>query len=238
QIERIDTQSFHQVQDVNFLFDRRVVHRRRLQPIPQTLIVQKNGVRCAQRRPLNLVPIVNKLRSLHAIRFAGGRASSPVPRARTQPLPLCIVRVGTVAFGGPCEAEGNFLCVPLCPLWLLINTEVTEESRPVERASPRLLRLRRNRQPTHGTLSLTRHIQSTHRFRIGQVERFAVLTPVYLGVFSPSLLRIATRLLQHIGCVIPAFKMPATKFALSIVFIAGALPWLLDLDLMMWKLLR
>src|SRR5947208_16059673 len=127
---------------------------------------------------------------------------------------------------------------PLCPLWLLINTEVTEESRPVERASPRLLRLRPNRQPKHRSLTLTRHIQSTHRFRIGQVERFAVLTPVYLGVFSPSLLRIATRLLQHIGCVIPAFKMPATKFALSIVFIAGALPWLLDLYFMVWKLLR
>jgi len=65
-----------------------------------------------------------------------------------------------------------------------------------------------------------------------------VLTPVYLGIFSPSLLRVATSLLKHISCVIPAFKMPATKFALSIVFIAGALPWLLDLDLMMWKLLR
>src|SRR5438105_15347633 len=85
--------------------------------------------------PLNLDHIVNKLRRLHSNRFAGGWASSPVPRARTQPLPLCIVRVGTVALGGPCEAEGNFLCVPLCPLWLLINTEVTEESCPAEQAS-------------------------------------------------------------------------------------------------------
>ena len=73
---------------------------------------------------------------------------------------------------------------------------------------------------------------------MGQVERFAVLTPVYLGVFSPSLLRIATRLLQRIGCVIPAFKMSATKFALGIVFVAGALPRLLDLYFMVWKLLR
>src|SRR5207244_7144358 len=238
QIERIDAQSFHQVQDVNFFFDRRIAHRWRLQPIPQAFIVQENGVRRAQRRRLNLVPIVDELRSLHAIRFAGGWASSPVPRARTQPLPLCIVRVGTVALGVPCEAERNFLCVPLRPLWLLINAEVTEESRSVERASPRLLRLRPNRQPKNRSLPLPRHIQSAHCFRIGQVECFAVLTPVYLGIFSPSLLRVATSLLKHISCVIPPFKMPATKFALSIVFIAGALPLLPDLDLMMWKLLR
>src|SRR5206468_6343877 len=103
---------------------------------------------------------------------------------------------------------------------------------------PRLLRLRPNRQPKHRCLALTRPIQSTHRFGMGQVERFAALTPVYLGIFSPSLLRIATRLPQHIGCVIPAFKMPAAKFALGIVFVAGALPRLLDLDFMVWKLLR
>src|SRR5438552_5667684 len=166
-----------------------------------------------------------------------GVLARPASANATTPS-LCIVRVGTVAFGGPCEAEGNFLCVPLCPLWLLINTEVTEESRPVERASPRLLRLRPNRQPKNRSLPLPRHIQSAHRFRIGQVERFAVLTPVYFGVFSPNLLRVSTSLLQHLSCVIPAFKMPATKFALSIVFIAGALPRLFDLDLMMWKLLR
>jgi len=116
--------------------------------------------------------------------------------------------------------------------------EVTEESHPVEQASPRLLRFRPNRQPKNRSLPLPRHIQSAHRFWIGQVERSAVLTPIYLGVFSPSLLRVATSLLQHISCVIPAFKMPATKFALGIVFVAGALPRLLDLDLVMWKLLR
>ena len=102
----------------------------------------------------------------------------------------------------------------------------------------RLLLFRRNRQPKNRRLPLPRNIQSGHRFRIGQVERFAVLTPIYLGIFSPSLLRVSTSLLQHISCVIPAFKMPATKFALSIVFIAGALPRLLDLDFMVWKLLR
>ena len=117
------------------------------------------------------------------------------------------------------------------------ETEVTEEIPPASETS-RLLLLRRDRQPKNRSLPLPRHIQSTHRFRIGQVQRFAVLTPVYLGIFSPSLLRVATSLLKHISCVIPAFKMPATKFALSIVFIAGALPWLLDLDLMMWKLFR
>src|SRR5207247_9207310 len=95
-----------------------------------------------------------------------------------------------------------------------------------------------SRHPKPRSLPPPRHIQSSHRFGRGQVERFAVLPPVSLGFFSPTLLRIATRSPQHIGCVIPAFKMPATKFALSIVFIAGALPRLFDLDLMMWKLLR
>src|SRR5882724_10054350 len=33
------------------------------------------------------------------------------------------------------RSQGNFLCVPLCPLWLLINIEVTEERVPAERRS-------------------------------------------------------------------------------------------------------
>src|SRR5438552_3058848 len=63
-----------------------------------------------------------------------GVLARPASANATTPS-LCIVRVGTVAFGGPCETEGNFLRVPLCPLWLFINTEVTEESLPAERAS-------------------------------------------------------------------------------------------------------
>src|SRR5207245_502440 len=72
--------------------------------------------------------------SCDKIGWRTGGLARPASANATTPS-LCIVRVGTVAFGGSCEAEGNFLCVPLCPLWLLINTEVTEESCPAEQAS-------------------------------------------------------------------------------------------------------
>jgi len=132
------------------------------------------------------------------------------------------------------QLSSVFLCV-LCGY---SSTQRSPRNPSPERDFDRLLRLRPNCQPKHRSLSLTRHIQSAHRFGMGQVERFAVLTSINLGVLSPNLLRVATSLLQHVSCVIPAFKMSATKFALGIVFVAGALPRLLDLDLMVWELLR
>ena len=42
QIERVDAQGFHQMQDLNFLCNRGIAHRRRLQPIAQGLIVEQD----------------------------------------------------------------------------------------------------------------------------------------------------------------------------------------------------
>src|SRR5882724_10162164 len=39
-VERVDAQGFHQMQDLNFLRNRGIAHRRRLQAIAQGLIVE------------------------------------------------------------------------------------------------------------------------------------------------------------------------------------------------------
>ncbi len=58
------------------------------------------------------------------------------------------------------------------------------------------------------------------------------------GIASPSLLHIPASLLEHIGCVEPAFEMPAAELAFLILFVASPLPRLLDFDLVPGELRR
>src|SRR5581483_2895953 len=42
EIERVDPQIFHQMKNLDFLFDRRIAHRRRLQPVAQRFVIQED----------------------------------------------------------------------------------------------------------------------------------------------------------------------------------------------------
>src|ERR1700730_1304049 len=97
------------------------------------------------------------------------------------------------------------------------------------------LLLRRQRQSEHRDHSLPCHVHLCFR-RIWQVERLTVLATIDFGVGSPGLFRIAASLFENVRGIEPALQMPAAEFALLIVLVAGALPRLLDFDLMVGKL--
>jgi len=61
---------------------------------------------------------------------------------------------------------------------------------------------------------------------------------INFGIASPSLLHIPASLLEHIGCVEPAFEMPAAKLAFLILLVASPLSRLLDFDLVPGELRR
>ena len=100
-----------------------------------------------------------------------------------------------------------------------------------------LFLLRRDRQPEHRELPFSGHVQPARRFRIGQIQRLAMLAAIHFRILSPSLRHIAARLLDGVGDVIPAFEMSAAEFAFSVQLIAGALSRFLDFDFVMGKLL-
>lgn len=61
---------------------------------------------------------------------------------------------------------------------------------------------------------------------------------INLGIVAPGLLYVTTSLFQHVRSVEPALEMPAAELSLGILLVAGTLPRLLDLDLVMRKLRR
>lgn len=63
-----------------------------------------------------------------------------------------------------------------------------------------------------------------------------MLTAIHLGVRAIRLFHITASLLDYISLIKPVFQVPAARLALVILFITGALPQLLDLDFVMWKL--
>ena len=65
EIKRVDPERLHQMEDLNFLGDRRVAHGRRLQAIAQALIVQQNRPRRLQSRRMILVPVVDEFGGVH-----------------------------------------------------------------------------------------------------------------------------------------------------------------------------
>jgi len=100
------------------------------------------------------------------------------------------------------------------------------------------LLFRRHRQPKNRNLPRPRHIQSTRLFRIRQIKCLAMFAAIDFGIASPSLLHIPASLLEHIGCVEPAFEMPAAELAFLILLVASPLPRLLDFDLVLGELRR
>ena len=83
---------------------------------------------------------------------------------------------------------------------------------------------------------MPRHIQSANSVRIGQIKSLAMLAAIYFRIRSPGLLRVAAGLLDNIGCVEPALEMPAAELTLGVLFVAGALPWLLEFHSVVGKL--
>src|ERR1700720_3505165 len=101
-----------------------------------------------------------------------------------------------------------------------------------------LFLLRRDRQSEHRKLPLTGDVQTAGRFRIGQIQRLAMLAAINFRIRAPSLRYIAACLFHNVGHVIPAFEMSAAEFAFGIRLIAGALARFLDFDFVMGKLLQ
>ena len=65
EVERVDAQRFHQMQDMKFFLDRGIPHGWRLQSVTQSLIVEENPPGGTQRGGILLVPVVDELRSFH-----------------------------------------------------------------------------------------------------------------------------------------------------------------------------
>src|ERR1700683_2351040 len=93
----------------------------------------------------------------------------------------------------------------------------------------------RQRHPEHRNHPCPRHIHL--RFPgIGKVKGLAVLATIDLSIRAPGLFRVPASLFQDVGGIEPALQMAATEFSLLIFLVAGALPRLLDLDLVLGKL--
>ena len=89
QIERVDAQGFHQMQDLNFLRNRGIAHRGRLQPIAQGLIVEQDFSGWPQLGGIHLVPVVDKFGSIQC--EVWGRAQlSYRPWTTRLPLAACL----------------------------------------------------------------------------------------------------------------------------------------------------
>ena len=102
-------------------------------------------------------------------------------------------------------------------------------------ARARLFLFRRQRQSEDRNHSLPGDI-GLGLSRSRQIECFAVLAPIDFGVRPPGLLDVPTLTLDGIGFVEPEFQMPAAELPLRVFLVAGALPSLLDLDLMVGEL--
>src|SRR2546429_4500145 len=66
EVERVDAQRFHQMQDMKFFLDRGIPHGWRLQSVTQSLIVEENPPGGTQRGGILLVPVVDKFGSFHS----------------------------------------------------------------------------------------------------------------------------------------------------------------------------
>src|SRR5579862_4707431 len=94
----------------------------------------------------------------------------------------------------------------------------------------------RYRQPEHRGLSGSGNIQSAGRLRIGQVQRLTMLAAINLGIGAPVFFYITARLLNNVCGVKPPFEMPAAELSFRVFLVAGALPRLLEFNLVIWKL--
>jgi hypothetical protein len=109
------------------------------------------------------------------------------------------------------------------------------EHNPPLLAARSLFFFRRQRQSEHRDHSLPGDVH-LRLFGTRQIERLAIFATVNLGVFSPRFFRIATSPLHHVGGIEPALQMTAASFAFIIFLVAGALPILLYLHLVIREL--
>src|SRR5690606_2900855 len=63
-VRRVDPELRHQMQDLQLLLDRRILHRRGLQPVPQRLVIQLDS-RCGIITQFHRIPVIDKFRFLH-----------------------------------------------------------------------------------------------------------------------------------------------------------------------------
>jgi len=98
------------------------------------------------------------------------------------------------------------------------------------------LRLSGQSQAEHRYLPLARDVEASRLFRIGQVQRLAVLAAINLGFFPPGLLHISAGLLENIIHIKPSLEMAAAEFALFVLLVTGTLIELFDLHFVLRKL--
>lgn len=67
-VKRVDAERFHEVQDFDFRFERRVGDGRRLQAVAQGLIVEQDGLRRDEGRGVLAVPVEDEVRWVHGKR--------------------------------------------------------------------------------------------------------------------------------------------------------------------------
>jgi len=96
---------------------------------------------------------------------------------------------------------------------------------------------RRQGQSKYRDLPLPGNIHAAQIFRVRQVQSFAILAAIDLGIFPPSLLKVATSLFDDVAHVIPALEMATAELALLVLLVAGALADFLNLHSMMRELL-
>jgi hypothetical protein len=92
-------------------------------------------------------------------------------------------------------------------------------------------------QPENGGPALTRDVYSADICRIGEVQRLAVFTAIDFGVVTPGATHVTTLLFDDVVDVEPTLEMSAAKLVLGVLFITGALPRFLHLDLVIGELL-
>src|SRR5206468_6953104 len=71
-----------------------------------------------------------------------------------------------------------------------------------------------------------------------QIDRLAMLAAVDLGMLAIGFLHVAAILLDDVGHIEPALQVTTAQLALLVSLVAGALPLLLELYLVVRKLLR
>jgi len=65
QVEGIDAQGLHQVENLDLLFDGRIADGRRLQAVAQGFVVEQDRSARRQLRRRYLVPVVDQVRTVH-----------------------------------------------------------------------------------------------------------------------------------------------------------------------------
>src|SRR5271157_1363781 len=209
------------MEDLDLLFNGRIADRRRLQSVPQRLVIQQDLARRYHRPGVDGVPVVDKISNFGS-HFAFDTPSSTPTSAKS-------ALVGEPRFGAPPRRPTRrdaghgplrFRLSPKCRLLLSFF----------------FARLGLQSQSKNGLLAQTSNILVSRLLFARQVQRLAVLTTIDFRLVAKALAHIATGLLQHIGQIEPALQMSAAELALCVRLVTGALERLLIFHLMFGKL--